>query len=152
MILKAAKLINGNGVMNRDEIVLFSIKRKPVTCYNFPQGIHYKDAILHLRAKGHDIRMIMIDDPEGIKRQIGRYSYHGKAVDKEVVKHKFTDAQNSLISLIEMRIQQIYDYKGLMCEVYFLQSMLELLQLTKQNKQALGFLKTRVLKQTPTSS
>ena len=66
MILKAAKLINGNGVMNRDEIVLYSLKQKPVTCYDFKEGVHFKDAILHLRENRHDIRMIMIDDPKGI--------------------------------------------------------------------------------------
>lgn len=70
--------------MNRDEIVLQMLKtQKAITAYDFPKGIHYKDAILHLRAKGHDIRMIMIDDPRGINRKIGQYSYFGKK-DKPV--------------------------------------------------------------------
>lgn len=65
----------------RDIIVLSQLKasKKGVTCYDFPKGLHYKDAILRLRETGHDIDMIMEDDKQ-INRRIGRYFYKGKKI------------------------------------------------------------------------
>ncbi len=65
----------------RDEIVLNTIKKAGkagVTAYDFPKGLHFKDAVFRLRARGHKITMQMILDTKGIKRNIGLYRWAGK--------------------------------------------------------------------------
>ena len=62
----------------RDILVLAELKaaKKGVTCYSFPIGVHFKDAILKLREAGHRIDMVMEQDAK-MNRQIGRYFYKG---------------------------------------------------------------------------
>jgi hypothetical protein len=71
----------------REEITLGLLKAKPygVTCYDFPKGLHYKDAILHLRAQGYKIDMVMENDKQ-INRKIGRYFYKGKGLTSQMPK------------------------------------------------------------------
>jgi hypothetical protein len=62
----------------RDLIILSQLKKtsKGLTCHDFPKGVHYKDAILHLRQQGHNILMLMEKDKQ-MDREIGRYFYLG---------------------------------------------------------------------------
>lgn len=128
----------------RDDYVLSKlIKERVVTAYSFPIGMHYKDAILHLRNKGYDIRMVFIDDPKGIKRQIGQYSYHGRKKQEEVLFEpeqaiKITNEQKQLLRLIQIKREGAFFSKRL--KVYE-----DLLTNTRQSKASLKYIRSRVL-------
>jgi len=131
-------------MISAEEITLQKlIQNQRVTCYDFKEGFHYKHYIMCLRNKGYDIRMVFIDDPKGIKRQIGQYSYHGRKKQEEVLFEpeqaiKITNEQKQLLRLIQIKREGAFFSKRL--KVYE-----DLLTNTRQSKASLKYIRSRVL-------
>ena len=129
--------------MNRDDIILLDLQSKgTITGLDYDPTVHYKDAIMNLRNKGHDIRMTYIPHPRKPKVEKGRKRYHCKK--KEQLIPNVIDENTMTLALRELlTLCKLKKHQSLFGRKY--KKVIKLLTHTKQNQKAIKWIRSQVL-------